>query len=411
MLKYEKNIRDSINGNLPLTELELNIMDYPQFQRLRRVKQLGFTSLIYPGANHSRFEHCIGTMYLGGKLAESLNLSDDDVQLVRIAGMLHDIGHGPFSHVTEPVMGVKHEKFTEFIIKNTSISTKLSENYNLDKITDIINGKGRLGSIIAGELDVDRMDYLIRDSYYTGVAYGVIDVDRIIANLKLDKYLVLDIKGVQAAESMLLARYFMHPSVYQHHTTRIVNSMFIRSLRLMVEKEDLNKQKLFLYDDNELITRCKNSPIDFTRESMERIENRRLLKVLKTISLNRFIKPADVFKINDKDLRKAEKDIAEDYNIDKNYICISLPEYPKFDEMETQIVNGDELYHLNEVSYIVQALNKAKFDYPNIALYAPKEYDELLKKVEISNYLDLPEISEKTINKTHFDQCDLLEYM
>ena len=79
--------------------------------------------------------------------------------------------------------------------------------------------------------------------------------------------------------------------------------------------------------------------------------------------------------------------------------------------MKTQIVNGDELYHLNEVSYIVQALNKARFDYPNIALYAPKEYDELLKKVEISNYLDLPEISEKTINKTHFDQRDLLEYM
>ena len=301
--------------------------------------------------------------------------------------------------------------YTEFIIKNTSISTKLSENYNLDKITDIINGKGRLGSIIAGELDVDRMDYLIRDSYYTGVAYGVIDVDRIIANLKLDKYLVLDIKGVQAAESMLLARYFMHPSVYQHHTTRIVNAMFIRSLRLMVEKEDLNKQKLFLYDDNELITRCKNSSIDFTNKTMERIENRRLLKVLKTISLNRFIKPADVFKIDDKDLRKAEQDIANDYNLDKNYIFISLPEYPKFDEMKTQIVNGDELYHLNEVSYIVQALNKAKFDYPNIALYAPKEYDELLKKVEISNYLDLPEISEKTINKTHFDQCDLLEYM
>ena len=210
---------------------------------------------------------------------------------------------------------------------------------------------------------------------------------------------------------MLLARYFMHPSVYQHHTTRIVNSMFIRSLRLMVEKEDLNKQKLFLYDDNELITRCKNSSIDFTNKTMERIENRRLLKVLKTISLNRFIKPADVFKIDDKDLRKAEQDIANDYNLDKNYIFISLPEYPKFDEMKTQIVNGDELYHLNEVSYIVQALNKARFDYPNIALYAPKEYDELLKKVEISNYLDLPEISEKTINKTHFDQRDLLEYM
>ena len=116
MLKYKKYIRDSINGNLPLTGLEKEIMDYPQFQRLRRVKQLGFTSLIYPGVNHSRFEHCIGTMHLAGKLAESLNLTDDEVQLVRLAGMLHDIGHGPFSHVSESVIGVKHEKYTEFII-------------------------------------------------------------------------------------------------------------------------------------------------------------------------------------------------------------------------------------------------------------------------------------------------------
>ena len=93
----------------------------------------------------------------------------------------------------------------------------------------------------------------MRDSHYTGVAYGVIDVDRIISNLRLEKYLVLDIKGVQAAESMLLARYFMYPSVYQHQTTRIVNAMFRRSLRMMVEEENLNTRRLSFFDDNELI--------------------------------------------------------------------------------------------------------------------------------------------------------------
>lgn len=408
MLKYSKFIRDSIHGDLPITELEKEIMDYPQFQRLRRIKQLGFTSLIYPGANHSRFEHCIGTMYLASLLGKELNLTDDEIQLVRLSGMLHDIGHGPFSHVSESVMDVKHEELTEFVIKNTSISTKLSENYNLDKIVDIINGKGKLGPIISGELDVDRMDYLIRDSHYTGVAYGVIDVDRIITNLKLEKYLVLDIKGVQAAESMLVARYFMYPSVYQHHTTRIINAMFRRALSKFIETNNINPRKLSIYDDNEMIWRCKNSENEFTKDIIQRLENRQLFKRIKTIKLNRFQKPNDIFKIKEKDLRKAEGEIAEDYNIDKNYIFIDLPEYPKFDEMKTQIAIGDDLYHLNEVSSIVQALNKARFNYPDIALYAPKENKEELKKVEIENYIDLPEFTDKIPTATHFDQQKLL---
>lgn len=411
MLEYKKSIRDSINGNIPITELEKEILEYPQFQRLRRIKQLGFTSLIYPGANHSRFEHSIGTMHLASKLAVELGLDDDEVQLVRLAGMLHDIGHGPFSHVSESVMNVKHEEQTAFIIKNTAISTKISENFNLDEVVDIINGKDKLGPIISGELDVDRMDYLIRDSHYTGVAYGVIDLDRIISNLKLEKFLVLDIKGVQAAEAMLVARYFMYPSVYQHHTTRIVNAMFRRSIDKMVESGELDTKKLSIYDDNELITKCKNSTLEYTKDIIERLENRQLFKRIKTIRLNNFLHPNDVFDIKERDLKKAEREIGEDYNIDSNYIFINLPEYPKFDEMKTQIALNDNLYHLNEVSSIVQALNKARFNYPDIALYAPKEYKKDLRKVNIEDYLDLPEKTDKNYNITHYDQQDLLNYM
>ena len=103
-MSRQKFIRDSIHGNLPLTEFEVEVLDYPQVQRLRRVKQLGFISLIYPGANHSRFEHCIGTMHLASKLAEQLELDEHDKELVRMAGLLHDAGHGPFSHVSEAVL-------------------------------------------------------------------------------------------------------------------------------------------------------------------------------------------------------------------------------------------------------------------------------------------------------------------
>ena len=230
LIGKRKFIRDSVYGDIELSKFEVRVMDMPQFQRIRRIKQLGLISLIYPGANHTRFEHCIGTMNLASKLATKLDLSDDEIELVRISGLLHDIGHGPFSHVSEGVLSFPHEELTKYVIEKTSLHDLLDEKFNTKEIVDIINGRGHLGPIISGELDVDRMDYLLRDSHNTGVAYGVIDYERIISNLKLDDGLVLDIKGVQAAEGALVSRYFMYPSVYQHHTTRIVNSMFRRAL-------------------------------------------------------------------------------------------------------------------------------------------------------------------------------------
>ena len=127
----KKFIRDSVHGNLPMTEFERKLIDYPQIQRLRRLKQLGFISLIYPGANHSRFEHSIGTMHLASQLADHLDLNQEDKELVRVSGLLHDAGHGPFSHVSEAVLEVPHEEITSYVIKNTEISDKLNEKFNL----------------------------------------------------------------------------------------------------------------------------------------------------------------------------------------------------------------------------------------------------------------------------------------
>ena len=221
-----KFIRDSLNGNLQLNEFEVKLIDTPQIQRLRRIKQLGFTYLVYPGANHTRFEHSIGTMYFASRLAYSLNLSADEREMLRVSSILHDAGHGPFSHVSESVLEKSHEELTSKLIMQSELSEILSEKFDPNDIIKLISGEGKLGPIISGDLDVDRMDYLLRDSYYTGVAYGVIDVERLIHNMKLEDHLILKAKGVQAAESMLLARYFMYPSVYQHHTTRIINAMF-----------------------------------------------------------------------------------------------------------------------------------------------------------------------------------------
>ncbi len=406
MSNSTKFIRDSIHGNLPLDPFEIEVLDYPQLQRLRRVKQLGFISLIYPGANHSRFEHSIGTMHLASKLADQLELSKDDKDLVRIAGLLHDAGHGPFSHVSEAVLGVNHEEITAFVIEKTSIHDKLSEKFDTKEIIDIINGEGKLGPIISGDLDMDRMDYLIRDSHYTGVAYGVIDTERIISNLKLERELILDIKGVQAAESALTARYLMYPSVYQHHTTRIINAMFRRCLRDLINQDSLDPKDMYKYDDADMISICRHSE-GLSREMMEKIDNRNLLKRAKVLPVNLFEEPEKIFKIEKEDLLKAEEEISEDFNLNRDYTILNIAEYPRFEEMKTLVEFGDKLYHLSEISSIVDALNNARFNSSDLCLFVDKEDVEKVRRLKIENYLDLPETTRK-YDTIHTDQVRLM---
>ena len=405
-MSRQKFIRDSIHGNLPLTEFEVEVLDYPQVQRLRRVKQLGFISLIYPGANHSRFEHSIGTMHLASKLADQLELSKEDKDLVRIAGLLHDAGHGPFSHVSEAVLGVNHEEITAFVIEKTSIHDKLSEKFDTKEIIDIINGEGKLGPIISGDLDMDRMDYLIRDSHYTGVAYGVIDTERIISNLKLERELILDIKGVQAAESALTARYLMYPSVYQHHTTRIINAMFRRCLRDLINQDSLDPKDMYKYDDADMISICRHSE-GLSREMMEKIDNRNLLKRAKVLPVNLFEEPEKIFKIEKEDLLKAEEEISEDFNLNRDYTILNIAEYPRFEEMKTLVEFGDKLYHLSEISSIVDALNNARFNSSDLCLFVDSEDVEKVRRLKIENYLDLPETTRK-YDTIHTDQVRLM---
>lgn len=402
----KKFIRDSVYGDIRLNENEVKIMDHPQFQRLRRIKQLGLISLIYPGANHTRFEHSIGTMHIASKLADKLDLEEDDKNLVRISALLHDIGHGPFSHVSEGVLSFPHEELTKYVISKTPIRDVIEENYTISKIVEIINGEGKFGPIVSGELDADRMDYLLRDSHYTGVAYGIIDYERIISNLNLDKQLSLDIKGVQAAEGALVSRYFMYPSVYQHHTTRIVNSMFRRGLKKLINNGIINENDMHKYDDTDLISIFRNSE-GYPREIMARLDSRKIFKRVKTIRLDNFKTPEKLYKIKEKELRKAEEEIAMDYDINKDYVILNIAEYPTFDEMKTQVSVDGKLYPLTEISNIIAALSKARFNIPDISLYVPEEEKAKFKKFKMEHYLDLPEIDKEKYHSIHYDQLKL----
>nr|WP_255590992.1 HD domain-containing protein [Methanobacterium spitsbergense] len=373
---------------MQLNEFEVKLIDTPQIQRLRRIKQLGFTYLVYPGANHTRFEHSIGAMYLASKLTHNLDLSNDQKEMLRVCALLHDAGHGPFSHVSESVLEKSHEELTSKLIMESHLSDILEEKFDPKEIIKLISGEGRLGQIISGDLDVDRMDYLLRDSYYTGVAYGVIDVERLIYNMKLEDNLILKSKGVQAAESMLLARYFMYPSVYQHHTTRIINSMFRRCINHLFTEGHINPENIYKYDDLDIIIKARYQK-GFIGDMMHRLDNRKLFKSVYSLKLDELENPNAVFKIKPDKIKSFEMEISEELNIPEEYVIVDVPDYPSFDEMKTQVSSNGDLINLSEISTIVSTLRDARFNHADLCVYLPEENSNI-KDFQFQDYIEIP---------------------
>lgn len=385
-------IRDSIHGDLHLTDFELNILDTIEMQRLRRIKQLGFTNLVYPGANHTRFEHSIGTLFLANKLGNTLNLDKEVVELLRVCGLLHDVGHSPFSHVSERALKNKHEKVTKDIVLDSGITEIIEEKFDPKLITSIIDGKTKYGKIISGDLDVDRMDYLARDSYYTGVAYGVIDTERLMYSLTYrDDNLVLSPKGVQAAESTLLARYFMYPTVYQHHTTRIVNGMFRVSLTRLLNDGVLTEDQLRYLDDGDLINISRNTP-GVPEQTMKNLDTRRLYKKTDTVNLAMFEEPSQIVNLDKKYLVEAEEAIAAKLDVNIEEVILDMPEELSFKKMNVLVETGDGLKPLTQVSTIIDSLKKAQYNYADLALFMSHENKQkaIEKNIKITDFLSLP---------------------
>ncbi len=379
-----------MHGNLQLEEFEVRLADTPEIQRLRRIKQLGFTYLVYPGANHSRFEHSIGTLYLAARLADHLKLNEDTQALIRSCAILHDAGHGPFSHVSEGGLDSSHEELTSKLIKKSQLGDILSEKFSIKEILRVISGEGPLGQIISGELDVDRMDYLLRDSYYTGVAYGVIDVERLIYNMKLDEGLVLQSKGVQAAESMLLARYFMYPSVYQHHTTRIANSMFRRCLKKILENKIIKSSEIYRYDDIDIIAAAR-SQNGYIQDIIQRLDTRQLYKRVYSLKLDEIPNPEAVFQMDVDIVKKIEEEIAAEIGAENECVLVDIPEYPSFHEMSTPVALNGDIVKLGEVSHLVRALKDARFNHADLCIYLPEEYADQAVKLNFQDLLNIPE--------------------
>lgn len=237
-MNKKKIINDPVYGFITIpTELIFDLVQHPYVQRLRYIKQLGMTHMVYPGALHTRFHHALGAMHLMGLAIETLkgkgvDITDEEEEAVQIAILLHDIGHGPFSHALEHslVEGVSHEYISTLLMN--SLNQQFSG--RLDMALDIFNHrypKAFLSQLVSGQLDIDRMDYLNRDSFFTGVSEGVISSDRIIKMLNVwNGQLVVEEKGIYSIEKFLIARRLMYWQVYLHKTVIAGEQMLIKIL-------------------------------------------------------------------------------------------------------------------------------------------------------------------------------------
>jgi len=246
-LEFKRHIFDELYGSVGITEVENELVDTPVFQRLRRIQHLGCVSLVYPGATHTRFSHSIGTVFVMDRLARSLKLSTNSeiLQLLRLVALLHDVGHLPFSHMPDAFLKKEgHEALGQRIIHETPISDILTKHrVDPSEIVKVLNKSSdeRYSILIDSDLDVDKMDYLMRDAHHTGVSYGIVDLDRLLRTIYFDseKRLCVRYKGKQALENFVLARYYMYSTVYHHSTVASFELMLRQIFKALVDDDKL----------------------------------------------------------------------------------------------------------------------------------------------------------------------------
>jgi uncharacterized protein len=365
-MKFVGEITDPIHKFIRFTDLEKKIIDSVVFQRLRRIKQLAGAHLVYPAAQHSRFEHSLGTMHVAGLAGEHLfsigAIEKESIQELRVASLLHDIGHGPFSHLFEEALKVtgnkNHETIGAEIICKTELGDILSGfGYSPKTISEISFGNSKVkfkNEIISGSLSADLMDYLPRDGFFTGVEYGKVDYNRIINSFRVtnNESLALDISSFYSFESMMISRFEMFRAVYFHKTVRSAEVMLLHSI--LLSSEALNLSKLSLNDylkltDDSILWKISSS--ENNKIAKEMISNYLERKLLKCV-YERFIRKRDNYtKLNRDKIEELRLKIARLANIDERKIFLDtygislVPLAPNKKEMKSiLLVSEDEFF-------------------------------------------------------------------
>ncbi len=343
---YWGEIKDPVHGYVYITEEEKEIIDSFPVQRLRRLRQLAGAEYVYPGANHTRFEHSVGVMYLAGRVLENPNISqrvsEDEAEIVRIAALLHDVGHGPFSHIFEHLLvkelNKTHEDITLWIITNSELKDILKEiGYDPGEVGKLAIGilhkpkKAFLDQIVSSAVDVDKLDFIVRDTYHTGAEFGYTDIFRLIHMLDvLDEDLAVDLGALSALESFIIARIESFKSIYFHRVGRAAQIMLATAMEKANEELGLTDfktpEEYLAMDDYTVWTMLKNC--EKSSRIIRELERRKLLK--QAYERTFYVKDRTVSNIfSTEDFRNQIRDnIAKEAEVDPEAIIIDVPTLP-----------------------------------------------------------------------------------
>ena len=407
-----KVINDAIHGQFKLEGVVQDLLSTPEMNKLSHIKQLGLAHLVFPGAHHTRFEHSLGASHIAGRMADSLSLGDIDTDTLRTAAMLHDVGHGPYSHTLEHILadrgGMDHMEVTKGIIlgeydvvvdgegesidERESIPVILEDN-GLDPklVSSLITGPDASGTersllswaegkedfsgddnslakLVHGPVDCDQLDYLLRDSHFTGVKHGVVDHNRLIECLQVQGGdIVVEQGGLSALEGMLVARGLMYSAVYFHRVTRVTEVMLSRAVERagdnLPDSIDLQRRV-----DAE-IWGALDKAGGFSRDMITRLKYRNLLEVCLSRRKDDMT-PEQIEKLasiaNDlSSRREIEDDIAFRAGLEPGYVAIDVPSVklllsePRMAQVDVKVVGDDgKTRWLKEVTPMAEALRK-----------------------------------------------------
>jgi len=371
-------VKDTVHDHIEIGGVAADLVDTPAVQRLRHVKQLGTVRLVYPSANHTRFEHSLGVYHLASRALDHLGIGGKRADRIEAAAMLHDVGHGPFSHNLESLThrrtGKYHDDVDELLATGAVGEALRDHDLDPERIARLVAGEGRYGGLVSGELDVDRMDYLVRDAYHTGVPYGTIDTERFVRELTFvddgagESDLVLDEGNVQTAESLLLARALMNPVVYTHHVARISKAMLRRAASDLLDATPTTAAELRRMDDHDFLAAVRSCPE--TAELSRRYDERDLYKLAVWAEYDDV--PERVHEADHDAETELEREIAEEAGVARDHVILDVPPEPTMRESTARVTVNGEIRRLERQSPLVSALRTAQRNQWRLGVYAPR---------------------------------------
>jgi HD superfamily phosphohydrolase len=368
-----KAIKDSVHDHVSVCDLAADLLDTPEVQRLRYIKQLSTVRLVYPSANHTRFEHSLGVYHLAQEALSQLGVGESRAKAVRAAALLHDVGHGPYGHQTEGIiqrrLGRHHDEVGDLLAQGRLATVLEAHGLDPEEVAALVAGEGKVGQLVAGELDVDRMDYLVRDAHHTGVPYGTIDHSRLLAALQFrDGDLVLSAGNVQTAEGTLVARALMNATVYRHHVSRIAGAMLERAGERLLDATDLTTEAFARMTDDRLLAALRDC--ETTADAARRLERRDLYKRAVWAKLDDA--PESVVAADHERIRELEREVAAVADVAPEAVVVDTPGEPSMPETSTRVVVDGEVRKLADESPLVEGLRAAGRAQWRLGVYAPE---------------------------------------